>query len=57
MPVYIFGSGDCGQLGMGEACTTATKPKQMPYFADKHIVSVAAGGLHSLALDANGEVP
>lgn len=54
--VYVFGSGDCGQLGMGEDVDLKKRPSLHPFFTDKGIVSVAAGGLHSLALSSTGHV-
>ena len=54
--VYVFGSGDCGQLGLGEDVLQAARPKLLPYFQDKEIIQVSAGGLHTLALDASGRV-
>lgn len=54
--VIVFGSGDCGQLGMGEDLVTCPRPKRHPFFEGKGIVSVAAGGLHTLALSNNGHV-
>lgn len=62
MPVYVFGSGDCGQLGMGEDVVHAARPTVHPFFEDllrttgAEIVAVAAGGLHSLALSSCGDV-
>lgn len=52
--VYVFGSGDCGQLGLGEDCEASPKPKLHRYFEDKQIVALSAGGLHTLALSAEG---
>lgn len=54
--VYVFGSGDCGQLGLGEDCDTVRKPRLHPFFEQLQVVSIAAGGLHTLALTATGEV-
>lgn len=54
--VLVFGSGDCGQLGLGDETWEASKPIANPFFSDKNIVQVAAGGLHSLALGADGRV-
>jgi len=54
--LYVFGSGDCGQLGLGEDQDVAPSPSLHPYFEDKNITSVAAGGLHSLALGSDGRV-
>lgn len=46
----MFGSGDCGQLGLGEDVECSPKPRLHPFFADKNVSTVAAGGLHTLAL-------
>lgn len=54
--VYVFGSGDCGQLGLGEDVDMAKKPVQHPYFEGRNIIRVVAGGLHSLALSSEGKV-
>ena len=54
--VFVFGSGDCGQLGLGDEVWEASRPIMNPFFNDKSIVQVAAGGLHSLALSENGQV-
>ena len=54
--VYLFGSGDCGQLGMGEEVDSRKRPTLHPFLRDKQIVSVCAGGLHNLALTAQGQV-
>lgn len=54
--VIVFGSGDCGQLGLGEDLVSCPKPKRHPFFEDKEIISVAAGGLHTLALSRSGRV-
>lgn len=54
--LYVFGSGDCGQLGMGEDVDMAKKPRLHPFFEKIPITDIAAGGLHSLALSSSGEV-
>lgn len=54
--VYVFGSGDCGQLGLGEDTDVLPKPKLHPFFEGRQIVAIAAGGLHSLALSSTGQV-
>ncbi len=54
--LYVFGSGDCGQMGMGEDVDMVKRPTLHPYFVDKSIVAVAAGGMHTLALSSNGTV-
>ncbi len=54
--LYVFGSGDCGQLGLGEDVESLAKPRLHPFFEEKQVISIAAGGLHSLALTATGLV-
>lgn len=54
--VIVFGSGDCGQLGMGEDVVSCPRPKRHPFFEDKEIVRLSAGGLHTLALSRHGKV-
>lgn len=54
--VVLFGSGDCGQLGLGEDFVSCPRPKKHAFFEDKEIVAVAAGGLHTLALSRTGQV-
>lgn len=54
--VIVFGSGDCGQLGLGEDLVSCPRPKRHAFFEDKEIISVAAGGLHTLALSRSGRV-
>jgi regulator of chromosome condensation len=54
--VILFGSGDCGQLGMGEDLVSCPRPKRHSFFEDKEIISVSAGGLHTLALSRTGRV-
>jgi alpha-tubulin suppressor-like RCC1 family protein len=54
--VVLFGSGDCGQIGMGEDLTVVSKPRLNEFFNDKEITSIAAGGLHTLALSKTGQV-
>lgn len=56
MAVYTFGSGDLGQLGLGEDTYQTTAPRRITFFEGKNVVSVAAGGAHTLALDGNGTV-
>lgn len=54
--IYVFGSGDCGQLGLGEEVEMAQKPRLHPFFEGVPVVAVVAGGLHSLALSSDGRV-
>ena len=54
--VWVFGSGDCGQLAIDEDTWSVERPLQHPFFPSQHIIQVSAGGLHTLALSAHGHV-
>ena len=54
--VFVVGSGDCGQLGLGPDVVSKGRPGRLDYFADKNIISVSAGGLHNMALSREGVV-
>jgi regulator of chromosome condensation len=54
--LYVFGSGDCGQLGLGEDVDMSRKPRLHPFFENVCVTAIVAGGLHSLALAAGGKV-
>lgn len=41
--VYVFGTGDCAQLGLGEDVTIRKKPANLVALNDQHIVDIAAG--------------
>ncbi|XP_042227472.1 regulator of chromosome condensation-like [Homarus americanus] len=52
--VLTVGMGDIGQLGLGPDVDEKTRPAVVPNLTD--IVAIAAGGLHSVALDKAGKV-
>ncbi|KAJ2476685.1 hypothetical protein IWW56_004781, partial [Coemansia sp. RSA 2131] len=54
--VFVFGNGDCGQLGLGEDMLERKKPFPVPAIKDQSIVDVVSGGLHTMALDADGHL-
>ncbi|KAI9001996.1 regulator of chromosome condensation 1/beta-lactamase-inhibitor protein II [Gaertneriomyces semiglobifer] len=54
--VFVCGSGDCGQLGLGQDVLEKEKLAKIAFFDDKDIVAVYAGGLHNIALDKNGKL-
>ena len=54
--VFVVGSGDCGQLGLGTDVFEKERPGKLAYFDDLEIVHVVAGGLHTLALSKSGKV-
>ncbi|KAI8929480.1 regulator of chromosome condensation 1/beta-lactamase-inhibitor protein II [Entophlyctis helioformis] len=54
--VFVVGSGDCGQLGLGQEVLEKERPALLHYFKEKQIVGVNAGGLHNLALSLDGKL-
>jgi len=54
--VLAFGSEEAGQCGAGFASRCLRTPQAVNGLADKHIVRIAAGEYHSIALGANGKV-
>ena len=52
--VWSWGGGAYGQLGHGDG-QDQMLPKKVEAFADLRVVTVSAGGYHSLALTADGE--
>ncbi|KAG0197680.1 hypothetical protein BGX28_008802 [Mortierella sp. GBA30] len=54
--VYVFGTGDCAQLGLGEDVISRKKPTNLAALNDEQIVDIVAGGLHSMALTIDGKL-
>ncbi|KAF9570613.1 hypothetical protein EC968_001638 [Mortierella alpina] len=54
--VFAFGTGDCAQLGLGEDVLLRKKPTPLTVLSDKSIVSIAAGGMHNMALTKDGKL-
>jgi regulator of chromosome condensation len=57
--VFTFGSGECGQLAHGveeEDDLSVRKPRIVTSLRDKHVRVVACGGIHSVAVGADGRV-
>jgi regulator of chromosome condensation len=54
--VFVVGSGDCAQLGLGPDVFEKERPAKLAYFDELQIVAVFAGGLHTLALSQTGKV-
>ncbi|CAK1549363.1 unnamed protein product [Leptosia nina] len=53
--VLTCGQGDVGQLGLGEDVLECVKFKQVTALGSK-VIDACAGGMHTIALDANGKV-
>ena len=54
--VYVAGSGECEQLGLGDSCYSAEVLRVVPSLARVAIARVAVGGLHTLAIAAGSGV-
>ena len=57
--VWTFGSGDCGQLAHGvekDKDLMVHFPRQVLNLKATHITRIACGGLHSVAVDAVGQI-
>ncbi|KAF9182859.1 hypothetical protein BGZ51_004374 [Haplosporangium sp. Z 767] len=54
--VYVFGTGDCAQLGLGEDILSRKKPANLAALNDEEIVDISAGGLHNMALSSEGKL-
>ncbi|KAI1315982.1 hypothetical protein EDD11_010564 [Mortierella claussenii] len=54
--VYVFGTGDCAQLGLGEDILSRKKPANLAALNDEQVVDIAAGGMHNMALTAEGKL-
>ena len=53
--VLSLGTGDTGQLGLGEDITERTKPALVTGVKGK-VMAVAAGGMHTICVTTNGKV-
>jgi len=57
--VFMFGSGECGQLAHGidsEDDLNVDRPRIVYSLRDKHIRLLACGGIHTIAVGADGRV-
>ncbi|KAF9995036.1 hypothetical protein BGZ65_009332 [Modicella reniformis] len=54
--VYVFGTGDCAQLGLGEDIISKKKPANLSALNDEQVVDIAAGGMHNMALTVDGKL-
>ncbi|KAI8105517.1 hypothetical protein M9434_000102 [Picochlorum sp. BPE23] len=53
--IFVFGDGDCGQLGLGEDVTEKLRPFPLD-LEGTGVVQVVCGGMHTVALTADGVV-
>lgn len=54
--VFVFGTGDTGQLGLGDVFLERKKPMPLKALDDENIVDVVCGGMHSIAITKEGKV-
>jgi regulator of chromosome condensation len=54
--VFVVGSGDCAQLGLGPDIFEKERPAKLSYFDELEIVAIFAGGLHTLVLSKAGKL-
>ncbi|CAO3656133.1 unnamed protein product [Mucor hiemalis] len=54
--VFVFGTGDTGQLGLGEDMLERKRPMPLKVLDDEHIVDVVSGGMHSIAITKDGKL-
>ncbi|KAJ3278560.1 Regulator of chromosome condensation [Borealophlyctis nickersoniae] len=54
--VFVVGSGDCGQLGLGPDVLEKERPALLRSLSDVTIVAIFAGGLHNIALTDDGKL-
>ena len=52
--LFGFGYAAAGALGLGEMWQAQVRPARVAVFAEKRVVSVAAGAHHTLAITADG---
>lgn len=55
LELFVFGSGECGELGLGPSVTEALKPRMNAFFdldepSAFHVVQLDCGGMHTIAL-------
>ncbi|KAJ6442177.1 regulator of chromosome condensation [Purpureocillium lavendulum] len=61
LSVFVFGSGENGELGLGPRHTASTRPRLNPFLDAKdpnalHVVRLACGGMHTVALTADNRL-
>ncbi|KAJ3086598.1 hypothetical protein HK102_012865 [Quaeritorhiza haematococci] len=54
--IIVFGSGEVGQLGLGEDVLEKVKPAIVRDLSDKEIVDIAVGGMHTIVLTKDGKL-
>ncbi|KAI8992264.1 regulator of chromosome condensation 1/beta-lactamase-inhibitor protein II [Pilobolus umbonatus] len=54
--VFVFGTGDTGQLGLGDEMLERKRPMPLKVLDHESIVDIVAGGMHSVAITKEGQL-
>lgn len=54
--VFVFGTGDTGQLGLGEDMLERKRPMPLKVLDGEEIIDVVSGGMHSIAITKEGKL-
>jgi regulator of chromosome condensation len=54
--VFVTGSGECDQLGLGQDVVDLERPRLVRALAKVRVARIAVGGIHTLALTPEGQV-
>ncbi|KAJ1951099.1 hypothetical protein FBU59_000358 [Linderina macrospora] len=54
--VFVFGNGDCGQLGLTDDVLECRKPHPLAALDAQNVVDIVSGGLHTVAIDTDGKL-
>ncbi|RPA83728.1 RCC1/BLIP-II [Ascobolus immersus RN42] len=56
LTVFVTGTGDMGEIGLGGHITEAKRPKLIPTLKDVGVVQTASGGMHTLCLTKDNKI-
>ncbi|KAI8692542.1 hypothetical protein NCS56_00011200 [Fusarium sp. Ph1] len=62
LSVFVVGSGECGELGLGPQITETHRPRLNPFLDPNDssskfkVVQLSCGGMHTVALTADGKI-
>ncbi|KAK5997813.1 Guanine nucleotide exchange factor SRM1 [Cladobotryum mycophilum] len=61
LKVFVFGNGECGELGLGPKIQESSKPRLNPFLDPDdenafHAVQIACGGMHTIVLTIDNQL-
>lgn len=61
LSTFVFGTGACGELGLGPKIKEAYRPQLNPFLSSKgagtyDVVNICCGGMHTIALTADNKI-